>query len=256
MSAPFLIWTLRRTGGTTLTALLTDLSEHPGTQHEPFNPERRFGAVTTRWREEGNRARLRADIAKALEGRPVLKHCYEIAPPELNQVLMEIATDLGYRHIVLDRREETDRVLSLELAKSTGAWGSEDARRIYAEIETSERKLAPLDVNQAVAHLRQCFRRRSEIRDLFAANGQEPHIVYFEDVYRDPEAGRARVSAVLAYLGIDPSAHCEYESRLTDALMTRGQNSAQIMSSVPNIDQVRDALEAAQENECEVFVAS
>lgn len=255
MSAPFLIWTLRRTGGTTLTTLLTALSDHPGTEHEPFNPDRHFGAVTRHWRAQQDAARLRADIEAALAPRPVIKHCYEIMPPALNRTLMEVSTERGYRHVILDRRDEADRVLSLELAKITGAWGSEAATRIYAEIEAGTGTLAPLDIEGAVAHLRYCHKRRGEIRDLLVASGQRPHVIYFEDVYRDPQAGRAQVGAVLEFLGIDPADHPDYEARLTEALLTRGQNSARIMSAVPNIEAARAALEAAAAQP-EVFAAS
>jgi hypothetical protein len=37
VSSPFIIWTMQRTGGTTLTDLLMSMSEHPGAEHEPFN---------------------------------------------------------------------------------------------------------------------------------------------------------------------------------------------------------------------------
>lgn len=256
MSAPFLIWTMRRTGGTTLAALLTTLSEHPGIQHEPFNAERKLGAVTTRWREGRDPARLRSDIETSLAHRPVLKHCHELMPPELNRTLMEVANDLGYRHIVLDRRAEADRILSLELAKLTGAWGGKDAKRIYTEIEAGEVSLPSLNIEEAVAHLRFCRKRRSEVRDLFATTGQQPHVIYFEDIYHDPDAGRTRVGALLEFLGIEPDDHPEYEKQLTEALLHRGQNSARIMSAIPNITAARRALDMAHAAQAEVFAAS
>ena len=247
---------MRRTGGTTLAALLASLSEHPTVPHEPFNPERIFGAVTTAWRKSHDKAQLRAGIEAALTPRPVIKHCYEIMPPELNRALMEVASEKGYRHVILDRRAETDRILSLELAKITGAWGGDDAKRIYARIDAGEAAVDPVDIGEAVAHLRYCHKRRQEIRDLLSGTGQAPHVIYFEDVYRDPEAGRARVGALVDFLGIDRADHPTYEAQLTDALLHRGQNTARIMSAVPNIDAARAALEEAQAGLDEVFTAS
>ncbi|MBY6006631.1 hypothetical protein KUV62_22090 [Salipiger bermudensis] len=245
MSDPYIIWAMRRTGGTTLAALLSSLSEHPNVEHEPFNQGRVFGAVTAAWREGRNRRRLRADIAAALEKRPVIKHCYEIMPPELNRTLMEVATELGYRHIVLDRRAESDRILSLELARITGAWGGKDAKRIYGRIAAGEQELAPVEVGSAVAHLHECRRHREALERLLAASRQTPFVVYFEDIYSDPAQGRQRVGRLLAFLGIDPAEHPDYEARLTDALLNRGQNSARILSSVPNISEARTALAEA-----------
>ncbi|AXI46082.1 hypothetical protein C1J03_08665 [Sulfitobacter sp. SK012] len=67
MSHAYFIWTMQRTGGTTLAILLRRLSEHPSVEDEPFNLTRVFG------------------------------------------------------HIILDRRSERGRIVSLEQADATGA---------------------------------------------------------------------------------------------------------------------------------------
>lgn len=241
MSDPFIIWAMRRTGGTTLAALCSSLSEHAGVPHEPFNPERIFGWVTKAWHENRDPQALRDNIRKALEERPLIKHCYEIMPPELNAALREVADDLGYKHVILDRRAEVDRILSLELAKITGAWGGKDAKRIYAEIDAGTRAIEPVDITEGVAHLTYCQKRRQEVDALLEA----PFVIYFEDVYADATAGRARVEALLAYLNINPADTPDYEAQLQDALLNRGQNTASIMSKVPNIDAARAALDSA-----------
>lgn len=43
MSKAFFIWTMRRTAGTSLTTLLTGISEFNSVEHEPFNRDRKFG---------------------------------------------------------------------------------------------------------------------------------------------------------------------------------------------------------------------
>ena len=48
---PFIIWTLRRTGGTNLATRLMALSQYPKLEHEPFNPDRVHGHVTRNWVE-------------------------------------------------------------------------------------------------------------------------------------------------------------------------------------------------------------
>ena len=106
---------MQRTGGTTLAALLANLSEHPGVQHEPFNAERIFGHVTEGWVADRDPVAMRAALVEALAERtPVIKHCHELVPAPVNEELMRVASGLGYRHMVLDRRAEVDRILSLE----------------------------------------------------------------------------------------------------------------------------------------------
>lgn len=256
MSDPFVIWTLRRTGGTTLTTLLEGLTQHPSVSHEPFNRQRDFGSVTSDWLERGDPAHLRAGIAEALAERPVIKHCYEIMPPEVNAALMEVSTEKGYRHIILDRRLETDRILSLALAEITGAWGNKGAKEIYPEIMAGKRAVDPIDIEAALTHLRKGRQRRQGIRDLFGRVGQKPYVIYFEDIYSDPKVGRAKVMALLSFLRVDLTRYPDYDAKLTDALMHRSQNSARILSLVPNIDVAREALENAEAGLEEIFVAS
>lgn len=256
MSDPYVIWTLRRTGGTTLGTLLSRLSEHPSTQHEPFNKDRVFAHVSQGFAQSGDVGQLRGDLRKALAGRPVIKHCYELMSPAFDAVFLEVTTALGYRHIVLDRRRETDRIISLELAYLTGAWGSDAARDIYPAIEAGEVTLAAMDAQRATSQMRMCHNRRSVLAQQMTAMGQRPFVVYFEDVYADPQAGAALIGRLLAYLGIRPEEHPDYEAQLSTALLHSGQNSARILQAVPNLEAVRTQLETLFATQAQVFAPS
>ncbi|WGW06050.1 hypothetical protein [Tropicibacter oceani] len=242
MSFPYIIWTMQRTGGTTLASLLAVLSEHPGVQHEAFNEERVFGHVVGHWEDP---ERMRQAMQAVLEPRPVIKHCHELLPPVLNIALLEISTALGYRHIILERRAEVDRILSLELAKITGAWGSDQARRIYRQIEEGVLPIEPINIPRALAHMRECAARRIGLDTLFESQGLSPYRVCFEDIYTDPVSGRALVDDLLAFLDIDPGAHPQYEGLVTEALVQKGQNSTQVAEAVPNFDEARAQLTEA-----------
>ncbi len=245
MSSPYIIWTLRRTGGTTLAGLLSVLSEHPTAQHEPFNPDRVFGAVVSGWLQHKDDARLRADLTQVLEKRPLIKHCHELLPETFNQVLLEVTNALGYAQVILDREAEVDRVLSLELAGQTGAWGKQEAWQVFQGLENGTRELEPIDVARAAHHLRLGQDRRSKVQALFDRHGISPFVIYFEDIYGDPQAGRQKVADLLAFLQIDPKSHPEYEALLTEALMRKGQKSGRILEYVPNIAAARAQLAAA-----------
>ena len=246
MSYPYLIWTMRRTGGTTLAALLAALSEHPGIAHEPFNPDRLLGSIATAWSEDPDPDRLRAQLRDALTRRPVIKHCYELHPASFNEILLEVTTELGYRHLVLERRAEMDRILSLELAKITGVWGPEEADSAYDRILRGEETLPPIPTAQAVTHMRFCAVTRSWLAEQFAARGIDPHVIFFEDVYADPdpEAGIRRVYAALKFLEIDHKAHPKSYAMIVDALANKGQKTRRIIDAVPNLSETRQALAA------------
>lgn len=248
-----MIWTMRRTGGTTLASLLSTLSRYIGVQHEPFNGERMYGHISGAFAQTGDVAQLGADLKACLARKPLIKHCYEMMPPAFNEVLLEVSTALGYRHIILDRRNETDRIVSLELAHLTGAWGSEDAKKIYPAIEAGEVVLEPLDIQRAKREMHLCNTRRQELVQTMAEAQPAPFVVYFEDVYSDPQAGRALIARLLAFLGIRPEDHAEYEQMVTDALLRRGQNSARILQAVPGVDAAIETLEALYSSQTPVF---
>lgn len=247
---------MRRTGGTTLAGSLEILSEHPKIAHEPFNPDRMFGHITNTWFAERDDARLERDIRQALAKRPVIKHCYELRTLELNDRLMKVSTDLGYRHIILDRRAEDDRILSLELAQATDAWGGPDARAIYAEIMSGVRVPRPIDIDSAVAHMEHCLDRRRSLLEILHRHGQAPFVVYFEDVFSDPAKGRDLLRRLVEFVGLSPADYPGYDALVDEALLTRGQNSAQIRQFVPGALELQAILRNQLRHRPIPFVAS
>ena len=256
MSFPFIIWTMRRTGGTTLAGLLETLSEHPNIVHEPFNPDRMYGYITDTWFADRDEARLEFNMRQALAARPVIKHCYELRAPAISASLMKVAIDLGYRHIVLDRRAEEDRILSLELAQATDVWGGPEAATIYAEIKAGTRHPRPVDIDSAMTHMEHCLTSRYTLRDLMQHSGQTPFVVYFEDVYSDVNAGRDLVRRLVEFVGLTPADYPAYDSLMENALLTRGQNSAQIAEFVPGALELRSRLQSRLRDRPLPFVPS
>lgn len=249
MSDPFIVWTMRRTGGTTLMSLLTELSEHPGTQHEPFNPDRKFGHVTRAWTEDGNAAALNKGMDDALADPKLIKHCYELVPEVVNIALIRAASDRGYRHIVLDRQDEVDRITSLELAKITGAWGADEAASIYAEIKRGTREVPPVNVEDARDHMIACADLRRWLAARLGEDNRVPLLVYFEEIYGDQTSGRRTVEELLDCLGITPGKHPRYQEILREALTEKSQNSQSIAHAVPNIEALRETLQTVYETE-------
>lgn len=255
MSIPFVIWTFRRTGGTTLTDLMMDLSEHPRVDQEPFNWDRCFGQVSKHWYDTRDADRLVADLDGVLADKPLIKHCHELHPDAFNDALFAAAHRHGYRQLVLDRRDEVGRMLSLELAQMTGAWGKHGSAERYDRVERGEDVLPPIDIAAALGHMRLCQDRRRTL--LARINAYVPGgvdgkgeaaavpVVLFEDLYACPiEEGRPRVRAILQNLGLTRNDPAGVRQRITHALRWRGQDSARILPFVPNIEEARAALAA------------
>lgn len=247
MSTPILIWTFRRTGGTTLTDLLLARSEYPIVDQEPFNWDRCFGAVAKQWHEGQDKERLRSDLIAVLAAHPTIKHCYELHNDAFNAVLFAVATELGYRHMILDRHDEVGRILSLELAKLTGAWGKMGSEERYRKFESGEMTMAPIEIPVAVAHMKLCESRRRALNKLVEKSGLPVRRVFFEDIYADPEAGRAMFHSILADFDLDQPGDAALEQMITTALLHRGQNSARMMGAIPNIDKARARLQTVSD---------
>lgn len=243
---PFVFWTFRRTGGTTLSQLLMTMGPGKG-YHEPFNHDRDFGFVGQEWQSTKDRDLMRANIARALDDLPLIKHCYELLGNPINRTLMGELQSRDYRHVILDRRGEVNRLLSLELARLTGAWGKMGADKIYGLYESGEAKMAPFDIDGMIKHMGRCHEHRSFLERMMRKHGITPHVVYFEDLYVDHAVGHQEVEALVDFLGIDRSGVEDYEGRVSAALTLKGQNSRSMMDFVPNIAEARRRLDEAHE---------
>lgn len=235
MSFPHIVWTLRRTGGTTLAQLLSQLQPRETLSHEPFNRDRVLGWITKGWDTHKDPAQLRYDIDQALAVSPAIKHCHELMPAPVNQGLLDATTALGYRHIILDRKAEAKRIISLELARITGAWGPQQASSVYQQIEAGTLPVGPIDIDGSIAHMQACNRRRKELDDMLIAAGQSARVVYFEDVYTNFDTGRGEVKSLMDFLDIPTERRIANQDDIETMLTTRSQNTARIANYVPNM---------------------
>ncbi len=244
---PFIIWTLRRTGGTTLAQLMMEMSPSEVYRHEPFNFDRPYGWVGEEWSKTKDLDLLQTNVNKAFEELPLIKTAYEMQGVPINKAIMRTAIANGYRHVVLDRRAEVDRLLSLELAKQTGVWGKMGAQKRYAMYESGEAQMEPFDIDWLLRHLAYCRKLRGTLQQIMIEMGVTPFVVYFEDVYTDHMAGRKVINRLVRHLGLPVEKDKDYHQKVGNALKFKGQNSARMMDFVPNIAEARAALEAAAE---------
>lgn len=241
-SKPFIIWTMRRTGGTTFANLLMDLSRWPRVIHEPFNYDRAFGEVSRRWYENRDLDRTRADLDRTLSPKPLIKHCHEIHGRRFNRLLLEATLRHAYAHIELRRRNEVDRLLSLQLAQITGVWGKMGSGEVYRRILAGEAGELRFDIEAALEHMEKCALSTRRIRSLLKKAGVPLLTVWFEDLYSDLQRGRQVVAETLAFLEFDETTFGAHSAEIGEALLTKGQNSARILDKVVNIDEARARL--------------
>lgn len=207
---PFIIHTLQRTGGTNLTKHLNRLSSFPvARQHEPFNRPRVYGHVTRAWEADRDAEALYAAMRVILAGEENIKHCVEMVPWKITGALVDCATEAGYRHMFLYRRDALGRILSMEYAQRTKIWGPSHLDKLSGDAVAFE---TPLDVDALVANEARCNRLLNRTWNHLAAAGVRAEPLAFEDLYGpDAALAGAALTRILTHLGLSKGAEADAE---------------------------------------------
>ncbi len=250
MSHPFFIWTMRRTGGTTLTDLLMSLSEYPTTDHEPFLIDRSLGAVTRAYMAK-DFSKAEKLLRKSFEEGVLIKHCYEILGRGFNDLLLKTITEFpAYRHIFLMRRDETARMLSLMLAYQTDVWGKHGSEWVYEEIRSGRKKLESFDLKLLKEEEERAIQETKHIKEMLDERGIEYREVYFEDLYTgEAESRLGELDGLFEYLRLDPEKIASKEEEIRRMLFERSQKSQSVMEYVPNLQEARRILDTFPQRE-------
>jgi hypothetical protein len=245
MSYPFIIWTMQRTGGTALADLLMEISEHKPAEHEPFNRDRQFGAVTIAWGENRNEAALTQALSTIFARGYLIKHTYELRGKGLNSAILSAAGEAGYRHILLSRRDEFSRLVSRFVAEANGTWFKDYASKIYGRIRTGERVVAPLSVGNMVAAYRHCRGMTEAIRASLKTLGGDCHEVDYEDLFTGEAAARlACLGELFDFLDFPPATIEAHQASIDEKILGEGQETRSIIGFIPNLSEVIRALSA------------
>lgn len=237
---PWLILTLRRTGGTSLTTFLAETSQFPAVEHEPFNVDRVFGKITQDFQKTSDIDAMQKAVADVVKGHPNIKHCVEIIPLELTRALIDECVAQGYGFIVLTRKNEARRVLSLLLAISTGAWGPKAAAEIYPKILAGTQQAQPIDPQVARNRVRQDYFAIGRTLSLLRHRQINYQWLIFEELYFGDTSIEEQARAVAADLGIDIAPD---DARLTAFSQRDGQKSESIAHLVEGYDETAKILE-------------
>lgn len=236
---PFLIITLRRTGGTTLASLMASMSSHETTMYEPFNSYRIFGQITLEFKETWNFSTLDASVANALMDTPNLKHCIDVIPFEITSSVVEEANRRGYHIIVLTRRNEVHRLASLFLAKATGSWKAQDAAEIYPKIISGEITPQPINLKFVKRRIKDDIERINLLHSMLNDRQIGYQHICYEDFYADESAMDMTLRNIAQRLNIDQLANALIVPRKFD---TTSQRSKDIGPYIENYDSMLTLL--------------
>lgn len=240
---PYLILTMRRTGGTSLTSFLGKVSAFSSIQHEPFNKKRVWSTLKTEYVDRYDSEAFAEALNEVLGTRPNIKHCVELVPLELTTALVRACFDRGYRMFVLSRRNEAARLRSLFLAQATGVWGKRQADKIYPEIITGNVALPPVNLKMVKRRARIDGQAITAVRDFLHAQHIEYTELVFEDIYAKDGGLPARARVIAARLGIEVAP----DNPALDRVMTSpNQASTEVFRLLPNAAEFEAALEAIE----------
>jgi hypothetical protein len=247
VSLPFILWTMQRTGGTSLTDLLMAMSEHKSAEHEPFNwrthKPRQFGHVAQQWVETRDHAALETALSGILAERYLIKHCYELHGALFNSRVVRAAAKTDYRHILLFRRDELSRLVSKFIAEANGTWFQDYAAKVYAGILAGKRSIKPLPVDSVVKHFEHCRSVTAQLRELLYRFNVPTREIYYEDLYLGDRAARlARLNDLFEFIGFTPETIAVHHTDIEEKIFSGGQNTADVMPFVPNLEEVKAAL--------------
>jgi hypothetical protein len=237
---PFIIWCRQRTGSISLYKGLTAaVRDHPAAQLEPFDYDaegpRQFASAA--FHADPGHAAARVICAEGW----LLKHVYEPSkrfgecdeqiPVGFHLALAQATSAHGYRHIHLYRRDRLARLVSKGLAEQLGTWfpgGWVDD--IFADIKSGRRKIEPLDAERLI-------RWDREADDLWRHIGPQVSALHIaaEDVFGPHRLDH--LQEIADFLGI-ASVHS------IASHLGRGQDSQRVQDFVPNLDELRCAVEA------------
>lgn len=236
---PYLILTMRRTGGTSLMSFLGKVSAFSSIQHEPFNKKRIWNHLKTAYVDRYDSDDFSEALNGVLRKRPNIKHCIELVPLELTTALIRACAERGYRVFVLSRRNEAARLRSLFLAQATGVWGKDKAEKIYPEIIAGKVALPPVNLKMVKKRARRDGEVITAVRDVLDAQKIAYTELVFEDIYAKDGGLADRARGIAARLGIEVAS----DSPALDRLASSANNaSAEIFCLLPNADEFEAVL--------------
>ncbi|MCK8078690.1 glycosyltransferase [Vibrio sp. 1CM2L] len=227
--SPFIVWTFRRSGGTNLAHKLITLSKFDTVEHEPFNVDRVFKDITKAWIDTKDKVQLERDLRKILSKKINFKHCLEIIPQDLNQMLAILSLEYGYKHLFLYRENATSRMLSLQFSKDTGIWGQKHTKGKSTDVSNKK-----IPIEKLIQH--ECSSRRMLEGIYDTLQKKSPNNVVsisFESVFKSNEF-QAKILIIELFSALN-NMNIKLSDDILDELLKKGnQGTSNLYSSYRN----------------------
>lgn len=244
MKKNFVIWTMRRTGGTSLANAIARIGDYP-IEHEPFNWDRIFGEISRGFNNDKKNYDFLSDQIKekCFDKGICVKHCYEVAGNVLNPSLVELFSKANYKHIFWYRKNDLMRLLSLFTAKQTDVWGKHGSKDAYKRYLSGDLELTPYNIEDMNSHFQLCKRTSRLIKQTLLQQGCDFKELSYEDLYAGELADREKkLTDLCLWLGIEPGVIKETLKDCKFNLMNANQNSAVLYKHIPNLNEIKEAF--------------
>jgi len=232
----FIIFSLARTGSTTLARVVNACAGKTVCLDEPFNPVSRVKSVPT------SIAELRVEVEQIFSSNSGFKHVWHpqgwpFHAPSLNEWLL---LESNARIIFLTRRNILQRVVSIQISEQVRVWHPELPDE-YAAFEDHE--FAPLDETRIEWHVKNEMSAIAECRSAVNASGVEWLDLSYEELFEDglsPDQRHQRLSGVLTFIGQKQTAPVV----ALDEVYRRNRkiNSRATYIRIPGIDRINAML--------------
>lgn len=228
-----MVWTLRRTGGTTLQKILSLAYDEGRVYAEPFNWDRAFGRYSKRLAQGGTAAEFYQSLLPEFERPLTIKHCVELMQRKVNAALFSTSLLQDFRHVILYRRNELKRIQSLVIAESTAFWGQSQVDAYDAYLADHPELIKRVDYDRTLKIVDFGIEQLRAVRAALTEWNIGFVELRLEDLYADgPEAAYATLATELTGLGIDLGS---VKRKAVLGRMERGQqHSSKLLRWVPN----------------------
>jgi hypothetical protein len=133
--------------------------------------------------------------------------------------------------------------MSKFIAESQGTWFPDYAKKVFDQVVEGERDLPALPLDKVVEHFLRCRDTTKIIHDGLTKLGVPFKSIYYEDLYTGPNATRlANAYDLFDYLGFDSNDISTHKSVIDRKIFHSGQNTRDVLSFVPNLKEVTQAL--------------
>ena len=203
--------------------------------------EREYGSIT-RTINENRLTEGALLLDQVLDSAANIKHCFELHSRKFNTLLLDRLSERNdYRHVILMREAEVDRLCSLFLARQTAVWGKWKADKGgYDEILQGKLKLEPFPVDEMLKHSQHCLEYRKWLVHGLRERSLSFKEVLFEDIYSGTlQKRKQKAEELFDFVGAE---YDESNKEVANRLLSGGQKSNKLFSFVPDFESTREIL--------------